>query len=71
MDYVLTILNRKQLLDGNRGEEFDNLVAAARKTMKPAMNEGPACGFAMQDFARIGKPGAGGCTGIDAQLLCI
>ncbi len=30
------------MLDAGRGEELDDLVAAARRTMIEAMNKGPA-----------------------------
>ncbi len=42
MVYVLATLNRDRMLDAGRGEELDDLVAAARRTMIEAMNKGPA-----------------------------
>ena len=42
MVYVLATLNRDRMLDDGDEEELDNLVAAAHRTMKETMNEGPA-----------------------------
>ena len=40
--YVMVTLKRQELLDDERGEELDDLVAAAHRTMTETMNEGPA-----------------------------
>ena len=39
--YVMATLERDQLLDDKRGEQLDDLVAAARRTMAQTMDEGP------------------------------
>ena len=39
--YIMATLDREQLLDDKRGEELDDLVAAARRTMAQTMQEGP------------------------------
>ena len=41
MAYVLATLNREQLLDTERGEDLDELVAEARLVMRETMDEGP------------------------------
>lgn len=41
MAYVLATLNREQLLDTERGEDLDELVAEARLVMQETMDEGP------------------------------
>jgi len=40
--YVMATLDREELLDAERGGELDDLVAAARRSMTQAMDEGPA-----------------------------
>ena len=40
--YVMVTLKREELLDGERDEELDDLVAAARRTMTETMDEGSA-----------------------------
>lgn len=40
MVYVLATLNRDALLDAGRGEDLDELVAEARRTMAETMAEG-------------------------------
>ena len=40
--YVLATINRDEMLDAERGNELDEIVTAARKTMKETMDEGPA-----------------------------
>ena len=40
--YVMATLERDQLLQGKLGEKLDDLVAAARRNMAQAMEEGPA-----------------------------
>ena len=40
--YVMVTLKRQELLDDERAEELDDLVAAAHRTMTETMNEGPA-----------------------------
>ena len=42
MVYVLGTLNRDRMLEDGRGEELDDIVAAARRTMTETMDEGPA-----------------------------
>ena len=42
MAYVLATLNREQLLDAERREDLDELVAQARQVMRETMDEGPA-----------------------------
>ena len=39
---VLATLNREQLLDAERGEDLDELVAEARQVMRETMDEGPS-----------------------------
>ena len=39
--YVMATLDREQMLDDKRGGELEEIVAAARKTMKETMEEGP------------------------------
>ena len=41
MVYVLATLNRDRMLEDRRGEELDDIIAAARTTMRETMNEGP------------------------------
>ena len=38
--YVMVTLKREDLLDAERDEELDDLVAAARRTMTETMEEG-------------------------------
>ena len=38
--YVLATVNRDEMLDGERGNELDEIVAAARRTMRETMDEG-------------------------------
>ena len=40
--YVMATLDREEMLDAERGEELDDLVAAARRTMSGTMKDGPA-----------------------------
>lgn len=40
--YIMATLKRDEVLDAGRGEEFDDIVAAARRTMVETMEEGPA-----------------------------
>lgn len=40
--YVLATINRDEMLDTERGKELEEIVAAARRTMKETMDEGPA-----------------------------
>ena len=40
--YVLATINREQMLDAERGNELDEIVAAARTTMRETMDEGPS-----------------------------
>ena len=40
--YVMATLDRVEMLDAERGGELDDLVAAARRSMAQAMDEGPA-----------------------------
>ena len=40
--YVMATLDREEMLDAERGGELDDLVAAARRSMAQAMDEGPA-----------------------------
>ena len=40
--YVMVTLKREELLDGERDEELDDLVAAARRTMAETMDEDSA-----------------------------
>ena len=40
--YVLATINREEMLDAERGNELDEIVAAARRTMRETMDEGPA-----------------------------
>ena len=40
--YIMATLERERLLDSGRGHDVEELVAAARKTMKETMDEGPA-----------------------------
>ena len=42
MVYVLATLNRDRMLEDGRGEELDDIVVAARRTMTETMDEGPA-----------------------------
>ena len=39
--YVLATINREEMLDTERGKELDEIVAAARRTMRETMDEGP------------------------------
>ncbi len=39
--YVLATLNREQMLDARRGNELDDIVAAAHRLMAETMEEGP------------------------------
>ena len=39
--YVMATLDREEMLDADRGGELDDLVAAARRSMTQAMDEGP------------------------------
>ena len=39
--YVLATINREEMLDSERGNELDEIVEAARRTMKETMDEGP------------------------------
>ena len=39
--YVMATLDREEMLDAERGGELDDLVAAARRSMAQAMDEGP------------------------------
>ena len=39
--YVLATLERERLLHGKRGEQLDDLVAAARRNMAETLEEGP------------------------------
>ncbi len=39
--YVLATINREEMLDAERGNELDEIVAAARNTMRETMDEGP------------------------------
>ena len=40
--YVMATLKREELLDAKRDQEVDDLVAAAHRTMKETMDDGPA-----------------------------
>jgi len=40
--YVMATLDREELLNGERNEDLEDLVAAARRTMIETMEEGPA-----------------------------
>ena len=40
--YVLATINREEMLDAERANELDEIVAAARRTMRETMDEGPA-----------------------------
>ena len=40
MVYMMATLDRERLLDAGRGKELENLIAAARRTMAEAMEEG-------------------------------
>ena len=40
--YVMATLDREEMLDAERGGELDDLVAAARRSMTQALDEGPA-----------------------------
>ena len=39
--YVMATLDREEMLDAERGGDLDDLVAAARRSMAQAMEEGP------------------------------
>ena len=39
--YVLATINREEMLDAERANELDEIVAAARRTMRETMDEGP------------------------------
>ncbi len=39
--YFLATINREKMLDAERGQEPDEIVDAARKTMRETMDEGP------------------------------
>ena len=39
--YVLATINREEMLDAARGKELDEIVAAARRTMRETMDEAP------------------------------
>ena len=39
--YVMASLDREELLEAERDEDLDSLVAAARRTMSETMEEGP------------------------------
>ncbi len=39
--YVLATVKRDEMLDDKRGAQLDTIVAAARRTMAEAMDEGP------------------------------
>ena len=40
--YIMATLKRDEVLDAGRGEELNDIVAAARRTMLETMEEGPA-----------------------------
>ena len=40
--YVLATINREEMLDAERGKELDEIVEAARRTMRDTMDEGPS-----------------------------
>ena len=39
--YVLATINREEMLDAERGNELDEIVEDARRTMRETMDEGP------------------------------
>ena len=40
--YVLATINREGMLDAEREKGLDEIVAAARRTMRETMDEGPS-----------------------------